>query len=163
LVIQIDTREKQHAIQKIIAEFKKQNVKFYSSKLYVGDYMSLDNPRVVIDRKQNLGEVAGNVCQEHERFVAELERARDAGIHVVILVEHSSEIKSLKDVVWWNNPRLKTSPKAITGERLYKIMRTIANKYECEWQFCNKYQTGKRILEILGNDKRGNTCDSDNG
>lgn len=152
MVIQIDTREHQHAIKKILAEFDKQSIKHYSSKLYVGDYMSLDNPRIVIDRKQNLGEVAGNVCQEHKRFTAELTRAQEAGIKVIILVEHSNEVKCLEDVVWWNNPRLKVSPKAITGEKLYKIMRTIADKYECEWVFCSKQQTGKRIVELLSND-----------
>ena len=54
--IQIDTREKARAITKILAEFERQGVRHYSSKLYVGDYMSLDNPRLIIDRKQNLQE-----------------------------------------------------------------------------------------------------------
>ena len=161
MVIQIDSREKAHAIQKILAEFDKKGVKHYVSKLYVGDYMSLDNPRVVIDRKQNLGEVAGNVCQEHKRFTDELKRAEEAGIKVIILVEHSYDIKCLEDVVWWNNPRLKTSPKAIDGVRLYKIMKTIRDKYHCEWQFCSKQQTGKRILELLNNDKARNIGKSD--
>lgn len=149
MVIQIDTREKQRAIKNIVAEFDKQNIKHISSKLYVGDYMSLDNPKLVIDRKQNLNEVASNVCQEHKRFTNELVRARDAGIHIIILVEHGRNIKTLEDVIWWDNPRLQVSPKAITGERLYKIMGTIAEKYGCEWMFCTKAQTGKKILEIL--------------
>lgn len=152
MVIQIDSREKAHAIQKILAEFNRQGVKYYSSKLYVGDYMNLDNPRTVIDRKQNLSEVCGNVFQDHERFVNELKRANEAGIKVIVLVEHGGNIKRLADVIWWNNPRLKVSPKAPTGEKLYKTMRTIAERYGCEWQFCSKQQTGKKILEILSNE-----------
>lgn len=66
--IQIDTREKQRAIRKIIKTFDDNGVKHFSSKLLVGDYMSLDNPRLIIDRKQNLQELCGNVCQQHERF-----------------------------------------------------------------------------------------------
>ena len=149
VTIQIDSREKPKAITRILSEFDKQGVKYYTSKLYVGDYMNLDNPRLVIDRKQNLNEVASNVCQEHERFIAELVRARDAGIHIIVLVEHGRLVQSLEDVIWWDNPRLQISPKAITGERLYKIMCTISEKYGCEWAFCTKADTGKKILELL--------------
>lgn len=49
--IMIDTREKQHAIKRILSEFEKHGIQSISSKLYVGDYMSLDNPRLIIDRK----------------------------------------------------------------------------------------------------------------
>lgn len=149
VTVQIDSREKPRAITRILAEFQKQGVKYYTSKLYVGDYMNLDNPRLVIDRKQNLNEVALNVCQEHKRFVDELTRARDAGIHLIILVEHGRSIETLEDVIWWDNPRLQVSPKAMTGEKLYKIMCTISEKYGCEWAFCQKANTGKKILELL--------------
>lgn len=151
--IQIDSREKAKAIKKIIAEFDKQEVKHYTSKLYVGDYMSLDNPRLVVDRKQNLTEVCSNVCQDHERFRNELIKAQKAGIQIIVLVEHGKDIKSLEDVIWWLNPRLKTSPKAITGERLYKILLTLERKYGCEFEFCEKKDTGRKILELLGGDK----------
>lgn len=148
--IQIDSREKSRAIKKILSEFEKQGVNHYISKLYVGDYMNLDNPRLIVDRKQNLTEVCSNVCQDHERFRSELIRAKESGIKVVVLVEHGDGIETLEDVIWWNNPRLKSSPKAITGERLYKILETLERKYECEFQFCDKKDTGKRIIEILG-------------
>lgn len=147
--IQIDSREKAKAIKKIIAEFDKQEVKHYTSKLYVGDYMSLDNPRLVVDRKQNLTEVCSNVCQDHERFRNELIKAQKAGIQIIVLVEHGKDIKSLEDVIWWLNPRLKTSPKAITGERLYKILLTLERKYGCKFEFCEKKDTGRRIIELL--------------
>jgi endonuclease/exonuclease/phosphatase family metal-dependent hydrolase len=82
MTIQVDSREHQHAIQDILTEFNKQGVKHYTSKLFVGDYMSLDNPRLVIDRKQNLHELCGNVCQQHERFRAEMQRAKENGIKI---------------------------------------------------------------------------------
>ena len=57
MIIQIDTREKQRAIKNIVNEFDANKIKHYSSKLYVGDYMNLDNPKIVIDRKQSLNEL----------------------------------------------------------------------------------------------------------
>lgn len=80
--IQIDSREKARAITKIVKTFDECGVKHFSSKLMVGDYMSLDNPRLIVDRKQNLQELCGNVCQQHERFKRELIKAIDAGIHL---------------------------------------------------------------------------------
>lgn len=96
--IQIDSREKARAIRKIVKTFDDNGVKHFSSKLLVGDYMSLDNPRLIIDRKQNLQELCGNVCQQHERFKRELLKAMDAGIQLIILIEHGKDIKSIEDV-----------------------------------------------------------------
>ncbi len=150
MVIQIDSREHARAITKIKAEFERQSVNYYTSKLYVGDYMSLDNPRLIIDRKQNLSELVGNVCQQHKRFTDELERAREAGINMVILCEHGGSIKSLEDVRNWKNPRLKESPLAMSGERLYKVLLTLSRTFGVRFLFCDKRVTGKKIIEILG-------------
>lgn len=150
MTIQVDTREKHHAIEKILGEFDKQGIKHFSSKLPVGDYMNLDNARLVIDRKQNLLELCSNVCQQHTRFVNELRRAEQFEIKIIFLVEHSRNIKSLEDVKDWVNPRLKKSPLAVSGERLYKILSTLERKYGVEFQFCDKQNTGKRIIQILG-------------
>lgn len=162
--IQIDSREKAKAIQKILKEFDSQGVRYFSSKLLVGDYMNLDNPRLIIDRKQNLQELCGNVCQQHERFKKELIRAIEAGLQLIILIEHGDDIKSLEDVYFWQNPRkheirwktvngkkIKTvvSAKAVDGEQLYKSLCTIRDRYNVRFEFCNKNETGKRIMELL--------------
>lgn len=160
--IQIDTREKAKAIQKILQEFNRQGAVQISSKLYVGDYMNYDNPRLVVDRKQNLSELCGNVCQDHNRFRNELLRANEAGIKIVFLCEHGKGIKSLEDVQNWINPRryarVKSATtgrwetfetKAMTGEKLYKVLSTIKIKYGCDFLFCSKGETGKKIIEIL--------------
>ena len=150
MTIQVDTREKARAIEGIIKEFDKQGVTHFSSKLYVGDYVNLENSFLVVDRKQNLLEVCSNVCQQHKRFVNEIKRAKAAGIKIIFLVEHGKNIKSLEDVKNWVNPRLKESPLAVSGERLYKILSTLERKYGVEFRFCDKRNTGKRIIEILG-------------
>ena len=183
LTIQIDSREKARAIKKILAAFDKQGVKHYISKLFVGDYMSLDNPRLIIDRKQNLSEICGNVCQGHDTFRDELIRAQDNGIKLIFLIEHSNQVKSIDDVEKWKNPRrfVKTKiwvddklltdekgeeywepghfetitkeTKAMTGETLAKVMRTQERKYGVKFMFCDKLHTGQRIIEILGGEK----------
>ncbi len=149
MIIQVDTREKAKAIRQIMRTFDAQGIKHVPSKLYVGDYMNMDNPHLVVDRKQNLLEVSNNVCQDHERFRAELKRAAECEIKVIVLVEHGEGIASLEDVIFWQNPRLATSPKAMTGERLYKILRTLQRKYGCEFAFCEKKDTGKEIIKWL--------------
>lgn len=172
--IQIDSREKARAIRKIIKHFDDNGIKHFSSKLLVGDYMSLDNPRLIIDRKQNLQELCGNVCQQHERFKRELLKAIDAGIQLVILVEHGPDIKSVEDVYFWKNQRKHeirwkyengkrvkyvVSEKAVDGNQLYKSLCTIRDRYGVRFEFCTKNETGKRIIEILNgedNDGRGN-------
>jgi ERCC4-type nuclease len=148
--IQIDSREKAKAIKKIVAEFEKQKIKIIESKLFVGDYMNYDNPRLIIDRKQNLSEVYNNLCQGHKRFKAELQRAIEHDIKLIVLVEHSNLIKNIEDVKNWNNPRLKYSPYAWSGDQLFKTMRTIEKKYDTQFMFCSKANTGKKIIELLG-------------
>lgn len=163
MIIQIDSREKARAIKKIIAEFDKQEIVHPVSKLMVGDYMNYDNPRLIVDRKQNLTELCSNVCQDHERFRNEIIRANENGIKLVFLVEHGERIECLEDVIFWQNPRRQkrkqvggkwqtVETKATTGETLYNILSTIQQKYGVEFLFCRKEDTGKRIVEILSHD-----------
>ena len=166
-----DTRE--HAkeydrIKKQIEHFP--NIRIIRSKLYVGDYMSLDNPRLVIDRKKDLLELCGNVTQQHERFRDELIRAKEHGIKIVVLCEHGDDIQTMEDVIFWVNPRSEETewrmvdghpakvfkyPKATRGDQLYKSLCTIHDRYGVEFLFCNKTQTGAKIVEILGGDDNG--------
>lgn len=149
MTIQIDSREKPKAIRNICYEFTRQGAQYFVSKLPCGDYCSLDNARFCIDRKQNLNELVGNVCQQHQRFVRELQRAQELGIRLVFLVEHGDSIRSLEDVKEWVNPRLRESPFAVSGERLYKTLSTLETRYDTKFYFCTKAQTGKMIIELL--------------
>lgn len=163
--VQIDSREHKKELERIKKQFDVLGVQYFVSKLYVGDYQSLDNPRLVIDRKKDLQEICGNVCQQHERFKAELLRAKEQGIKLVILCEHGADIKTLEDVFFWQNPRKyqirwKTvngkrvkdviSAKAVDGNQLYKSLCTIRDRYNVDFVFCRKEETGQKIIEILG-------------
>jgi hypothetical protein len=148
--IQIDSREKSKAIQKIISTFDRRGVNWFVSKLPVGDYISLDNARLSVDRKQNLLELCNNTTQDSKRFIAELERAEQMGIKLIILCEHGGGIERLEDVMYWKNPRLKESPLAVSGERLYRKLAAISRAHNVRFEFCDKRQTGDRIIGLLG-------------
>ena len=148
MTIQIDTREHKWELARVERQLAKEGVKTITSKLYVGDYQSLDRPRLVVDRKKSLLELCSNVTQGHERFRKELLRAEDAGIKLVILCEEDG-IDSLEDVYFWDNPRLVESPRATTGAQLYRSLCTIRDRYGVRIEFCKKSETGKKIIEIL--------------
>ena len=150
----VDTREKPRAIVRILAEFDRQGIEYERRALNFADYFNPARPGVVIDRKQNLLEVAGNVVQGKKRFVREIERCNRAGCHLIVLVEHGNSVKSLEDVIRWKNPRLKVSPLAVSGDRLFRIMKAMEIYYGIEWQFCNKQSTGRRIIQLLGADEK---------
>ena len=151
--IVVDTREKSRAIVRIMQTFETEGVEVVRRALPFGDYIDPDRPGIVIDRKQNLLEVAGNCVQDRARFLREVDRANRAGWRLIVLVEHSNRVKCLEDVIKWNNPRLKVSPLAVDGPRLFRIMHAMGNKFGFEWAFCDKIHTGKRIIEILGGDE----------
>lgn len=149
MTIQIDSREHKWELARIQRQLTALGCKTIVSKLYVGDYQSLDNPRLVIDRKKDLQEICGNVTQQHERFQRELLRAQEAEIQLIILIEHGDDIQSLEDVYFWDNPRLSKSPKATNGKSLYRSLCTIRDRYNVRFEFCTKRETGRKIMELL--------------
>lgn len=153
MIIEMDTREKPGATKRIKADFLHSGIQFIETKLYVGDYRNLDNPKFVIDRKQNLDEIYKNLCHEKTgdatRLEREAKRAADAGIQMVILCEHGKGIKCIEDVKAWRNPRLEKGPYAWDGAKMYREMLKFSRKYNIEFLFCDKTDTGKKIIELL--------------
>lgn len=151
--VQIDTREKQLAIKNILSFFDAAHVNYISSKLFVGDYMLLENPLFIIDRKQNIAEIAANATSQHGRVKRELDRLKKMGGQMVFLIEqvHYVDPKgqhrtchSIEDIQFWENPH-----GTVDGLQVYKILDAWQHKYNVSFQFCDKRSTGKRILEIL--------------
>lgn len=52
MVIQCDTREHKNEWERIQNQFDSLEVQYFRSKLYCGDYQSLDNAKLCIDRKR---------------------------------------------------------------------------------------------------------------
>jgi hypothetical protein len=149
MLILEDTRQQARKHETKYKWFAENGIKVERCRLYVGDYTLPTNQSICIDTKKDLQELAQDVCQQHERFRAELVRAQEAGIHLIVLCEHGGGIKSLEDVYFWVNPRRQHSPGAISGQRLFKILNTMQEKYGVRFEFCDKRQTGRRIVEIL--------------
>ena len=165
MTIQIDTREHKAEADRIERQFDAMGVAHFRSKLYCGDYQSLDNGRLVIDRKKDLLELCGNITTQHDRFRRELIRAKEAGIRIIVLCEHGKGIERLSDVYFWENPRMMARkwvmecgkpkqvpayPKATSGETLYKALQTINEKYDVSFMFCDPAHTGEMIVDLLG-------------
>ena len=148
----IDTREKPKAIENILAAFEAEGVPVARTKLLFGDYADYNRPGIVVDRKQNIAELAKNVTVERARFIAELERAKAAGAKLVILVEQNRykdrdkwiSVKDVSDLMLWSNPHTK-----IRGEKVFRVLSELIYKYNISVIFCDKRVTGKRILEII--------------
>ncbi len=148
----IDTRERPKAIQGILRTIDRAGVEYERTKLLFGDYMDYNRPEVVIDRKQSIQELAQNCTRDHVRFRAELDRAKKAGAKLVILVEQNRykngdewrTVEDITDLMYWTSPHT-----TIRGEKVYRVLRGWMAKYNIDVQFCDKRNTGKRILEII--------------
>ena len=148
----IDTREKPKAIKRILQQFDDAGIVYESTKLLFGDYMDFNRPNIVVDRKQNIAELAKNCTTDHVRFRAELERAKRAGATLVVLVEQIRykdrdewrAINDLTDIIYWSNPHT-----TIRGEKVYRVLSSWCAKYPLRVEFCDKRVTGKRILQII--------------
>lgn len=148
----VDSREKPKAIQIILKEFERRGRKYSITKLFIGDYMEYSNPLLIVDRKQSIQELAANCTRDHERFRAELERAKSVGAELVILVEQNRykdrgkwiHVETIEDIMLWSSPHT-----TIRGEKVYRVLRAWMAKYPIRVEFCDKRQTGSRILEII--------------
>lgn len=149
MIIQIDSREKAHIIEKIIRYFDDQGIRHISSKLVVGDYMSMDNSKLVVDRKHNLSELANNLTNDSGRFMREVRLSKELGIHLVVLCEHGGWCRSIRDVKDWHNPMQGKIPFAISGKELMERIYKVHIAYGVDFLFCDKRCTGRRIVEIL--------------
>ena len=134
------------------AQMVREGAKLLPLRIPFGDYIRVtsqmqDLIELSIDTKKNLQEVCGNICsRQHERFKDELIRSEG---RLILLIEEK-EIDTLEDVWWWENPRLKKSPRATKGPALYKSLCTIRDEYGVDIRFCNRKYTGKEIIRILG-------------
>ena len=105
---------------------------------------------MAIDTKENMDEIAGNICgKEHTRFINECKAARDAGCQLIILVENTNGIKKLEDVHIWENPRVVYSPNCVQGPRLQKAMETIQERYGARFCFCAPGESAETIDRII--------------
>lgn len=147
-IIICDTREKGN--KKILEHFNKVNQDYIISKLDSGDYMLYKDYTTIIDKKDGLLELAGNLCntQEHERIKREISKARELGCTNFIFLIQDSKIKSTEDIINWTSPHTK-----VKGSTLLKIINTMREKYGVRFIVCPKKQMGEMIIKLLNYNK----------
>ena len=154
----VDSREKPKAITSILDYFEQNGIKYVVSKMLFGDYMDYNRPNIVIDRKQNIAELAKNCTAEHDRFRHELERARDAGATLYVLVEQNHyisngqriKVEEISDLLRWTNRYT-----IVRGEKVFRVLAGWMAKYPLKVLFCDKRHTGRKIVEILYGGENG--------
>lgn len=158
MIIQEDTRQKAGKHNAKHEYFSAHNVELVRCKLPFGDYARI--PAISIDTKENMEEIATNICgPQHKRFINECKAAKAAGCSLVILVENTVGIADVSEVHKWVNPRIIYSNKCVQGPQLQKAMETISERYGVCFMFCRPEEAGEIITEILENGKllrRGN-------
>lgn len=147
-IIICDTREKGN--KKILEYFDKVGQDYIISKLDYGDYKIYKDNSVVIDRKDSLLELAGNLCHtsEHERIKREIIRAKEDGCKDFIFLIAESKIKSAEDIKNWSSPHTK-----VKGKTLLKIMVTMKERYGVRFMICPRREMGKKIISLLNGGK----------
>lgn len=128
--------------------FVTHGISLVRSKLPFGDYAPV--PKVSIDTKRDIDEIAGNICgKEHKRFINECKAARDAGCKLFILVENELGISDVSQVHTWENPRSVYSDGCIQGPRLQKAMETIQERYGVTFMFCSPEESAQMITRLI--------------
>ena len=151
MVIIEDTRQKLDKHDLKHETFNSLGTELLRCALPFGDYAY--PPRIAVDTKENIQEIAANLVGDHARFRQECIKAASAGCHLYILIETEWEsIHTIDDVHKWYNPRLIYSHKAVTGEKLEKIMRTMQQKYGVRFLFCRPEESANTIIKILNGD-----------
>lgn len=170
-VIIEDTRQQAGKHERKHGWFAAHGVELVRRKLDAGDYMR-EGSNITVDTKASVDEIAGNISAGHRRFRAECERARDAGLRLVVLVENLNGYRSIADVSPWTNGhcaacfkyrRKMCDPrggggcarhgkrgKPIQGDRLAAAMSTMQRRYGVRFEFCAPDESARRICELLG-------------
>ena len=146
-----DSRQKTGKHQQKHIGFEDLGVDLLRCKLPFGDYAL--PPAVSVDTKENLEEIAQNLCgssAERNRFIRECKAAEDAGCKLIIMVEteHEGSLLDLGDI------RIG-SGKVITGLQLYRAMTAVSGRYGVQFVLVRPEDAAKEIMRILQGGQRG--------
>jgi ERCC4-type nuclease len=143
ITVIIDSRE--HAegnCANIMFYLDSHGIPYVQRCLKYGDYSfevngeSYEN-RIVIERKSGLDEVSGNLAQNRERFIAEIERSKEAGAKFILMIENASWEK-----IRQHKYRTNFNPKSFIG-----TLKSLRNRYDIDIDFVQKEDSGAHIYE----------------
>ena len=140
-----DSRQKDGKHQQKHIGFEDLGVDLLRCKLPFGDYAL--PPAVSVDTKENLEEIAGNLCgsmKERDRFIRECKAAAAAGCQLVIMVEteHDGSLLDLGDI------RIG-SGKVVTGLQLHRAMTAVSGRYGVRFVLVRPEDAAREIMKIL--------------
>ena len=116
--ILVDSREKEN--KHIVDKFKTNNIDIDNIGLVIGDYRIQSGtyiPPITIERKGSLDDLIGNLIDKdkdnegNNRFIRELNRARDSQTRIILLIEDKDFYVKLLT----GDYRSNVNPKAIRG------------------------------------------------
>lgn len=142
-----DTRQKADKHKTKHEYFAAEQTDVIRCALPFGDYAP--PPKVAIDTKQDASEIAYNMCsssKEKARFRRECVKAKDAGCHLIFLIEDSrfNEISDLYGTqIFLHNGQI------IPGDQLATAMHVMSERYGCEYLFCKPEDAGRIIMDLL--------------
>ena len=166
-----DTRQQREKHEHVKTWMEAHGVAFEqrARALPFGDYVSDNGSNVVVDTKKDVQELVMDVGRDHDRFVRECERARDAGFRLVVLVESSARYNDRSQLSKWvskvclmcgflcskmpestyNNGCVHKA-KPMQGSTLAKILDAMERRYGVRFEFVSKARCARRICELLG-------------
>jgi ERCC4-type nuclease len=152
----VDTREQ--ATRRSEQRYKSMGVDITRAVLDFGDYtynLTLPDgplhditerikPKCVVERKQNLDELAMCFTRSRDRFQREFERAAEAGARIYLLTENASF-----DMILSGQYRSRFQPQAFIASIL-----SWSHRYDMVPIFCDMKSSGRLIREILFRDMK---------
>lgn len=162
-VIYEDTRQHEGKHDGKHAWFEAHGVAIVRRKLDAGDY-GREGSNVLIDTKQGVQELAGNVGREHARLVREIERANAAGCRLWFVIEEHPEYNDRARLATWVSrvcrqcgrcdPLVSKCQvkrfKPMNGATLAKIVAKLESDHGARFAFCSKRDTARIICDLLG-------------
>ena len=142
LTVIIDSREQVN--MHLTSWLDSKGIKHATRALETGDYSAmLDGEtfedEVVIERKANLDEIAGNFTTGRERFEREMIRAKANGIKVFLIIENAS----------WHDILLHNYHSQLKPQSLMASLLSWQVRYNITIMFCRPEETAQLMYSTL--------------
>lgn len=144
-----DTRQKVDKHKRKHDTWASMGVDVVRCKLPFGDYAV--PPKVAVDTKEDVTEIAGNLCgtmAEKRRVREECKAAKAAGCRLVFLIE-DRRYHGIDDLYGKSIYIHNRAGRTILGDQLATAMHIMRSRYGVEFRFCSPEDSARVVLEIL--------------
>lgn len=142
LVVLCDSREQVN--KEITSYFERNGVQHVTRALETGDYSvmlgdSTFEDEVVIERKANLDEIAGNFTNGRDRFEREFIRAKANGTKMFLIIENAS----------WSDILIHNYRSNLKPQSFLATLLSWQARFNITIVFCKPSETGQIIYSTL--------------